>query len=205
MEPARWPASAWLLLLVNLIPVFGVVMLDWQVLTVLVLFWLENVSVGLVNLLRMSLTRSPAQQKLSMMAFFTVHYGGFALGHGFAVTHFFGDSSRLDLEPSQLWQFIQQQGLMLALLAMAISHLVSFLLNDARSQGLRDMAVGQVMRSAYQRVVLLHVTILIGGFLVQMLGSPIWALLVLVAGKISMDLKAHLTRLAADQPQLASH
>ncbi|MFK7957968.1 MAG: DUF6498-containing protein [Lysobacterales bacterium] len=197
-QPSRWPVSAWLLLGVNLIPIAGVIFLDWEVLSILVLFWLENIIVGVVNLLRMGVASASPGQKLPMMAFFTVHYGGFAFGHGFAVTHFFGDPSRLELEPQALLSFVQQQGLGFAALAMLISHLISFMLNDANNPMMKAKRLGDIMRAAYQRVAVLHITILVGGFLVSMLGSPLWALLVLVVLKTAMDLKGHLKRLQQD-------
>ncbi len=195
-----WPASAWLLVAVNLIPIAGVLALDWQVLTVLVLFWLENVMVGIVNLIRMGWVAAPLSDKLFNMGFFSLHYGGFALGHGFAVTHFFGDGSTLDLEPASLWTFVQDQGLVLAAVAIGVSHLVSFALNDLGSERFRSATLSSVMQEVYRRVIVLHVTILVGGFLVTALGSPLWALLVLVVLKTALDLNGHLGRLAREQP-----
>ena len=47
------------------------------------------------------------------------------------------------------------------------------------------------MTAPYGRVVVLHVTVLVGGGLVMALGSPIWALVLLVALKSAIDLAAH--------------
>ena len=47
------------------------------------------------------------------------------------------------------------------------------------------------MGKPYGRVVVLHLTILFGGFGVQALGSPLWALLLLVVLKTGIDLAAH--------------
>jgi uncharacterized membrane protein AbrB (regulator of aidB expression) len=44
----------------------------------------------------------------------------------------------------------------------------------------------------YGRVMVLHVVILLGGFLVQLLGSPAPALALLVLLKTGLDLGAHL-------------
>jgi energy-converting hydrogenase Eha subunit C len=48
------------------------------------------------------------------------------------------------------------------------------------------------MTQPYQRVVVLHIAIILGGIGAIALGSPLWALLVLLAMKIGLDLKAHL-------------
>ena len=47
------------------------------------------------------------------------------------------------------------------------------------------------MNAPYGRVILLHVVILFGGFAVQALHSPAWALVLLVGLKIAIDLKGH--------------
>ena len=43
----------------------------------------------------------------------------------------------------------------------------------------------------YQRVVVLHVTVLAGGFVVLLLGQPTLALVLLVLLKTGADLRAH--------------
>ena len=44
--------SAWFLIVVNLIPVFGVFFLGWDAGNVIVLYWLENLAIGAVNVLK---------------------------------------------------------------------------------------------------------------------------------------------------------
>jgi len=50
----------------------------------------------------------------------------------------------------------------------------------------------RLMAKPYGRVVVLHVGIILGGIATLALGSPLWALLVLLGMKIGLDLKAHL-------------
>ena len=45
--------SAMLLIVVNLIPIFGVVVLKWNPYDILILYWLENIVIGIFNFLRM--------------------------------------------------------------------------------------------------------------------------------------------------------
>jgi Family of unknown function (DUF6498) len=44
----------------------------------------------------------------------------------------------------------------------------------------------------YGRIVVLHLTVLLGGFLVMGLGAPVAAIVLLVALKTAIDLGAHL-------------
>jgi hypothetical protein len=76
-------------------------------------------------------------------------------------------------------------------IGLAISHVFSFVANYlGRGEYRKVSAVAQAGRP-YGRVVILHLGILFGGFLSLMLGSPIGALLVLVALKTGIDVALH--------------
>lgn len=49
-----------------------------------------------------------------------------------------------------------------------------------------------LMMQPYGRIVVLYLTIIFGGMLMMSLKSPVWGLLLLVALKITLDLRAHL-------------
>ena len=74
---------------------------------------------------------------------------------------------------------------------LVASHLFSFLWNYLYRGEFRRAQLARLMAQPYGRVVVLHVAIIFGGFAATMLGSPLWALLVLIALKIGLDLKAH--------------
>ncbi|MDJ0655033.1 MAG: DUF6498-containing protein [Xanthomonadales bacterium] len=196
------PASAWVLMAANLVPILGIWLFDWDVFSVLLVFWMENIAIGLVHILRMAtadFARGSVASKLFLIPFFTVHYGGFALGHGFFVMQFFGQQEVSLEDPMGLWAIVTEQHLELAGLALLLSHLVSFALNDWRRPP-TEISPARMMKRPYGRVIVLHVTILIGGLLVSVLGSPVWALVPLILLKTGMDLKAHLKDHRADAP-----
>jgi hypothetical protein len=47
------------------------------------------------------------------------------------------------------------------------------------------------MQQPYGRIVVLHLSILFGGFLMMALHSPVWGLLLLVGLKVALDLRGH--------------
>ena len=51
------------LLLANLIPVFGVLYLDWDVGSIIVLYWAENLVIGFYTILKILVTGSDVQEK----------------------------------------------------------------------------------------------------------------------------------------------
>jgi hypothetical protein len=181
-------------------PVIGVVALGWDVLPLLLLFWLENVAIGVFNVARM-LVAAPAQTgswfaKLFYIPFFCFHYGMFTTVHGallieiFAGRGLFGRSMP-DLPELVGWT-VTSQKLGWAALALALSHAVSFVTNYLGSGEYRKAGITELMFRPYGRVVLLHVTILLGGLLATALHAHVAALLFLVAMKIAIDLLAHL-------------
>jgi len=193
--------SAAVLVLANLVPLYGVAMLGWPVFAVLLLFWVENVVVGLLNVARMLCAdpADPAQWllKLFLVPFFCVHYGMFTAVHGAFVFGFFGKvkatGSGEGMFPIPSWlAAIGEQGLWLAVAALAVSHLFSFFWNYLGRGEFRLASVAELMGKPYGRVVVLHLTIIFGGIGVTALGSPVWALLLLVGLKAGIDLRAHL-------------
>lgn len=65
--PKQLRLSAVALVLANLIPLVGVLHWQWSVSSVVILYWFENVVIGVVNVLRM-LTASPASLDLLALA-----------------------------------------------------------------------------------------------------------------------------------------
>jgi Family of unknown function (DUF6498) len=197
-DPGR--ASALALVAANLAPLYGVLALGWDTFPLVLLFWLENVVIGLLNAARMLCAdpRDPATWagKLFMLPFFCFHYGMFTAIHGVFVFSLFGGKSYGEIHG--LWTLdaaaraVRELDLGFALLALAASHLFSFLWNYLGQGEFRRASLGALMAQPYGRVVVLHLAIIGGGFAAMALGSPVWALLLLIALKVGFDLRAHL-------------
>jgi hypothetical protein len=115
--------SALILVAFNLVPLVGVMFWGWNVATLLVLYWVENGIVGILNVPKMLLARGPvapgegelringrgSTSNVGLVIFFLVHYGLFWVVHGvfvFGLTAFaafngggFGDGSIQPLVP----------------------------------------------------------------------------------------------------------
>jgi hypothetical protein len=190
--------SAWVLLAANLVPVAGVLLWGWSVFALLALFWMENVIIGAFFALRM-LCADPRDAalwagKLFMVPFFCFHYGMFTAVHGVFVFSMFGaDKYSVRgtdvIEPAL--RVVQDSGLWLPVAALLVSHAFSFFWNYLYRGEFRRAQLSGLMAAPYGRVVVLHVAILAGGFAAAMLGSPVWALILLLALKVALDLRAH--------------
>lgn len=204
---SRWTSSATALVLANLVPLAGVLFFGWDVFVVVFLFWLENVVVGFFNLLRMLWVERGAERfplaKLFVMPFFLVHYGMFTAIHGvFVLVLFGGMAERVSGFPTvrSVTEIVSQYHLWIPVLALFASHGYSFVANYVARQEYRRVTLQQLMQQPYSRVVVLHLTILLGGFLVMALKLPMVGALLLVVLKIAVDLRAHLQEHARLEP-----
>jgi len=206
----RWIPSATALVAANLIPVGGVVFFGWNVFAVVFLFWLENVVVGFFNLLRMLWVERGAEEspgaKFFAMPFFLVHYGMFTAIHGVFVLTLFGGQEVSGMgfpTIDTVVQVIAEYHLWLAVLALFASHGYSFVTNYLAEQEYRRVTLQGLMGQPYGRVVVLHLTILFGGFLAMALQQPAVGALLLVVLKVGLDLRAHLREHARLRPWAA--
>jgi hypothetical protein len=197
-QPSRWPLSAFVLLASNAIPLVGVLLHDWTVFQILLLYWCENVTVGVLNVLRM-LCAQPKHEliwagKLFLIPFFVVHYGMFTFVHGMFVLGLFGGAAiRFGaVSLASLLAAVRGAGIGVPLGAMLASHGFSFFHNYLAGGEYQRVQLSQLMFQPYGRVMLLHVTVLIGAFLAKASGSPLPALVLLIVLKTTLDLWAHL-------------
>ncbi|HEV2436148.1 MAG TPA: DUF6498-containing protein [Verrucomicrobiae bacterium] len=184
--------------LANLVPVAGVFLLGWEIFPLMFLFWSENVIIGVINVLKM-LTANPESPsswaaKLFIIPFFCVHYGMFTFVHGVLVIGLFGGGLKPGTglpTPETFWKIAHDNYLGWAILGLAVSRGISFATNYLGSGEYQRASLQQLMQQPYGRIVVLHLAILFGGFLMLALHSPVWGLLLLVALKISLDLRGH--------------
>ncbi|MCX8090205.1 MAG: DUF6498-containing protein [Verrucomicrobiae bacterium] len=187
------------LVLANLVPLVGVFVWGWEVFPLVLLFWCENVIVGVFNALKMLLAQPQERlgwlMKVFLIPFFCFHYGMFTLVHGVFVAGFFGGAFRSGAPPPDLtffWDAIVQHHLTWAVAGLVVSHGFSFGVNYIGRGEYQRAQVRDLMAQPYGRVVVLHLAILGGGFLMALLGSPAAGLALLVALKIVLDVRAHL-------------
>jgi hypothetical protein len=160
---------------------------------------MENVVIGFFNVLKM-LAADPTNifkwaGKLFIIPFFCVHYGMFTAVHGVFVFGLFSGSFFRNgpMNASSVMQVLKDSYLFYAAITLVISHGFSFVYNYLGKGEYKTASLDMLMASPYGRVVVLHLTILLGGFLMLGLNSPVLGLLLLVVMKIFMDVKAHMS------------
>ena len=198
--PPRSRLVLFALVLANLVPLFGVLYLEWDVGSIVVLYWVENLIIGCYTLLKMLVTGKVGA--VPLMLFFCLHYGGFCAIHGVFVlelTQFAGSVPEIAVQEEWPGPLVLVQRISLAaprefqwaVLALLLSHGVSFaLLFLGQGEYLRS-TLNQLMNAPYKRIAVLHIAVIAGGFLVVKMGSPLGLLIALVALKIGMDIILH--------------
>lgn len=184
----------------NLVPLFGVLFLEWDVGSIVVLYWVENLIIGGYTLLKMLVTGKAGA--LPLMLFFCVHYGGFCAIHGMFVlelTQFAGSVPEIAVQAEWPGPLVLVQRISLAaprefqwaVLALLLSHGASFVLLFLGQGEYRRSTLNRLMNAPYKRIAVLHLAVIAGGFLVVKMGSPLGLLIALVALKIGMDIILH--------------
>jgi hypothetical protein len=179
------------LIAANLVPLFGVLFAGWKLEEVMVLFWAESAVIGFYTLLKMAVVGKWLALFSGM--FFVGHFGGFMAGHFLFIYELFvrginaqgigpGAVEALTRLFTPLWP---------ALLALFVSHGVSFATNFLARREYQRTTVSRLMTAPYGRIVMMHFTILFGGWVVMLLKNPLPALVLLIVLKVAADLRAH--------------
>ncbi len=202
------------LIAANLIPLYGVLILGWNVFAIMCLYWLENLTIGFFNILRMVAAAQPRsgvewRRALVHPALFMVHYGMACLIYGLFVVFLFagdlmpgpedtdppGDAGQALLvfagrlfTPSSCYLGVQ---ILKGFSGLVLSHGISFVVNFIGRGEFRRVSPGELEWRPYGRVLVLHVALLVGGPIVMITGAYAMGVAVLVLVKIGLDVRLH--------------
>lgn len=179
----------------------GVLVYGWPVFIVMLLYWAENLLLGVANVLRIVIAGLRAGGAsigvyLFAAAFFTVHYGIFTVAHGMFVLALFGPGRAIDNaveDPATVMPLLAstlaEPWVALALAAVLVSVAVDTLrwIAATRTDATAE-APHSLMNAPYGRMGVLHVTLIAGGALAMATGAPTAAAVLLVALKLGYDL-----------------
>lgn len=195
------PASptVFLLLAANLVPLAGALLWGWKVFDILLLYWIENLIIGGFNAFKMISVIALRGRWIAfpIVPFFIFHYGIFCLAHGAFVFALFAPQPPQDGVPVQNYMdnivgdLIAQPMFLIAVCSLLFSHAFSFLFHFMIRREVYKTDLITLMGAPYGRIMVMHITILLGASLVLLLREPIWALALMTLLKTILDLKAH--------------
>jgi hypothetical protein len=192
-----------MLVAANLVPLAGVLFWEWNAFALIVLFWMESVVIGGSIVLQMLCVRPREAAlwlaKLFLVPLFCVLYGVPTAFYGAIVLSLFGSlvsPGRYGAAgPLDAWapaaRAAADYGLWPALAALAASYLFSFFWNTLYRGEFRRATLSGLIGKPFGRMIVVHIVVIVGGIASLMLGSPVWALLLLVAFKMVLDWTGH--------------
>ena len=183
------PMSAFALIAANLVPVVGVLLFGWDLGDIMLLYWVESGVIAFYTAIKIAVVGKLAA--VAAVPFFVGHFGGFMTAHFLLIYALFlrsdgwqvagpGDALRTIFVP--IWGSVA---------ALVISHGISLYTNFIGRREYERETVRDLMTSPYNRVIVMHVTLILGGWIVLLIGMPAGALVVLVVLKSLVDLHAH--------------
>lgn len=167
------------ILLINLIPVAGVLWFAWSPLLLLLLYWAENVFVGVFNWLKLrgfEAQKAPGVEPFRISSFFAMHYGMFTLVHGiFAVVvgglMFSGDEATHAAGVGREGGF-EWLSFLIAIGSIALLHLTDYV-RWRMSQGWKSGSLDRQMMAPYGRIIVMHLTIIGGAAVLAATDAPV--------------------------------
>ena len=179
----------------------GVMVLGWSPFIVIVLYWVENVVIGVSSLAKILLSGARhsvggLSGALGTGVFFTMHYGLFTVGHGVLLAQFLGstelgrgaaDGGLFGPLGATLHYLLSDREGWLAVIAILAVHVGLFIQWSLRTREL-PIPVNELILAPYGRMIVLHITLLAGAFLMQAFHAPKFCALLLIALKLAYDL-----------------
>lgn len=185
----------------------GILFFGWDWREIIVLYWLTNITVGLTTLITIARADTTLQTsklhtvtsvvpsglvKFAMGGFFCLHYGIFTTVHGifvFAVVNgaFFGPSNETPINFGPLF---------ISWLFMSATMVATKLLTPSTAQPFES-----ILNGPYKRIVALHISIIGGVFIIQLLSLPALSAVLLIVLNTIFELNELRPTQKADNPQ----
>jgi len=206
MFKRKLTSGDYFLIAANLVPVFGAIFLNWDPEEVFIVYCLETIIVGLVNLLKMAIVtlvrpvhdwpnrgNVTKQHGLFFMFFFIAHYGIFA---SVQMSIFFGVSGIGDGHNISLFNFFVKwpnlisKGSLIMIIAFAICYTIKMIFDFILSNEYRTISLMRLMFQPYGRIFIQQVAVILGS-MGLLLGGGTAFLIVFACIKIFFEMRVN--------------
>jgi hypothetical protein len=180
------------LIIANLVSLFGVLFWGWSATLLLLAYWFESAIIGFFTVIKIIMAQKITSErsfhlsekqsqliknmpispiagrslnifaKLFMVPFFIVHFGGFMAGHLVFIVVMFAIGGS-GLSFEQIVPGLFTISLLL--ISLFISHAYSFVTNFIGKKEYENISVGEAMMAPYPRIIVMHIAIIVGAFL----------------------------------------
>lgn len=207
------------ILIYSIVPLVGILNFGWDWRQVIILYWLENIAVGIATFIaivsapagtratergttrgsrleingRMIDIASPVG-KMAYAGFFAVHYGGFTFIHGLFVFALVSGAFSFGNQSGAGSEGLPDiGGLLITWLGMTVVQLV-VLWQKRMDKAAPSSSLAGMFATPYKRIVALHLAIIFGAFTITALNLPSAAAIILIAVHAITDLSSFRTK-----------
>lgn len=208
------PTSAYFIIAANLLPLVLTLAGVWGLREILPLYWVESAIVGFFAILKILLSGGLLPKdagdnkaaaaafsavvmagKLFLAGFFTVHFGLFMFVHGVFLFGFILEGAQTgaaQADPTGPLAWLRYLAeVKWGIFALFCGHAASFVLNFILKGEYRNASAKECMARPYPRIIVMHLTILLGAFISFALPGAGAIMAVFVIAKIFADVAAH--------------
>ncbi len=199
-----------MLLAANLLPLAGVLFLQWDAVILVIFYCMESLVIGLFNAAKMikaegrisgesrnslafrllqlgSYGEDTFMMKIVLVPFFVAHYGGFVIAQTYV---FILVANHLMRAKYGLANFLSFD-FIINLTAIIFSHWYSYKKNYIESGEYKRAVPAVLMSAPYKRVTIQQLLVILGGFFLILFRGPVGFLVLLIGLKMIFDLRAH--------------
>jgi hypothetical protein len=197
-----------LLIVVNLIPLYGVWFEDWDPKQIFLVYCLETVIIGLINVIKMACVTifvkkkdvwenggsTTMQSGWFFIFFFILHYGFFVFVQTqifFAVTGMLPDGSML-MRYSKIPELLGPNGRLLLLIFIAY-YTVDNVFRFFNSGVYKTISMGRLMFEPYLRIIVQQIVVILGSMFLTFGAGKVFILIFIVV-KIFFEVYVNLNR-----------
>ena len=164
--------------LTSIVLILGLLFYEWSFISVFLIYWIENVVIGIFNVLRMQKVEffSDSEQAIpitgelytpnkrgKLISLFLIHYGFFVVGHGAGLLIICGFIKKMNLEEVYSLE-VNLIALVIGVVGVLLTHVISY--HRILSQGKKFRVRGLFFRP-YKRVIILHLMVLAGSMIIM--------------------------------------
>ncbi len=193
--PEENKTSAILLVFANIVPIFGVLFWNWNTFDVFILFWSESVIIGFYSIFKILIYYQNKILAMFFSIFFIFHFGIFLTVHLLIIIAMFSNYFVHSFNPSNeifIKALSESSVILSGFIFLFISHGVSFFQNYIGKKEYKiSNPFNNPMVTPYVRIIIMHIALIFGGFLLIITKASINGLIILILFKIIIDLKGH--------------
>ena len=178
---------------VDFLPVFAVLSFGWGAFELVFLYWIENLIIGVVTLVRILISGfgkgqiSSAIRAVFIGSFFTIHYGGFCLAHGIALASLLGGMSSDGMTNENIGATVTGSsfdGLPIILGCIILWQIYMNVFEFFRRQEYLETDAQKEMFAPYGRIIVLHLGVFAGALALVQFGEPMMGVLALILFRV---------------------